>query len=670
MSGYAYSGLSSTEYKDSLCRAITTGLMPYDECLKVICEFMMELRNTSSELRGLDSAFEENVHRTEILQSAINAEIAMGAGPTVRILHYVMHKSYDMLHDCITAECNRDVALFMDPSFISCGTHLQIAKAYGILANIIAIVNCLAITVSGTFYNPLYERDADAALNANIVFSAYVSAEFSGLSRCLDSSLGSEETRRRKAILRVVRHNIELCNKVSELISPNMPFGFRHRIESCIHRLLDTVKASSAECEEMVSDSKIAQQRLAIARKALLGFQCYFKVYRNLGATRDFQGFVQGEYTCALVHAMGGLFSMYRGYSAAGNADHNVAGIIEHCLKILLALPSTRRNIGTYETRKVYADMCSVYEDLEQHLRPELLLNPGAEVKLRDSALRYLSEMMRIWEREYGRYFNAVEQTGGSPSQPSTSGLGSTSTGVESSQVSYMPSHDQGIMPDLYAQPSTSGLGSTSTGVESSQVSYMPSHDQGIMPDLYAQPSTSGLGSTSTGVGSSQVSYMPMRALERIPIPYAPCHQPSTSGLGGTAGLGQQAPYMPPHDPESMPSYSWDQPSTSGLGSTSTGVGSSQVSYMPMRALERIPIPYAPCHQPSTSGLGGTAGLGQQAPYMPPHDPESMPSYSWDQPSTSAEASSELQEAQVSPHRSRTPSNDDLEPPSKRSRSA
>ncbi|KJV66956.1 HGE-14 domain protein [Anaplasma phagocytophilum str. ApNP] len=46
-------------------------------------------------------------------------------------------------------------------------------------------------------------------------------------------------------------------------------------------------------------------------------------------------------------------------------------------------------------------------------------------------------------------------------------------------------------------------------------------------------------------------------------------------------------------------------------------------------------------------------------------------SYSCDQPSTSGmgDASSELEEAQVSSHRPRTPS-DDSEPPSKRARSA
>ncbi|WP_269194813.1 hypothetical protein [Anaplasma phagocytophilum] len=63
---------------------------------------------------------------------------------------------------------------------------------------------------------------------------------------------------------------------------------------------------------------------------------------------------------------------------------------------------------------------------------------------------------------------------------------------------------------------------------------------------------------------------------------------------------------------------------------------------------------------------------------MSPHDPGIMPysyaqpSTSWDQSSTSGlgGASSTLEEAQVSSHRPRTPSDDDSEPPSKQARRA
>ncbi|WP_329956478.1 hypothetical protein [Anaplasma phagocytophilum] len=56
---------------------------------------------------------------------------------------------------------------------------------------------------------------------------------------------------------------------------------------------------------------------------------------------------------------------------------------------------------------------------------------------------------------------------------------------------------------------------------------------------------------------------------------------------------------------------------------------------------------------------------------MPPQDQGIMP-YSWDQPSASGlgGASSTLEEAQVSSHRPRTPSDDDSEPPSKQARRA
>nr|WP_308415246.1 hypothetical protein [Anaplasma phagocytophilum] len=663
MSGYAYSGLSSREYKDSLCRAITTGLIPYDEFLKVLRECVLELSSTLNELRGLDGAFEANVHRVEILQRDINAEIATGAEPTGRVLHGMMHKLYDVLYDCVTAQCNQDVTRFIDSRFIRHGAHLQIAKACGVLVNSIIIVNCCATAVSGVFYNPLYRHETDTAFNANILFNAYVNAEFSALSRCLNSSPGPEETKRRKAILRAVRHNIELCSKVTELISSNIPPGFRHRTLICVYGILDAIKSTSAECEEMVRHSESAQRRLVTARKALSGFTCYFKVYRNLKCNRDLQRWERGRYTCALIHTMGSLFSMYRGYASTGNTEHVTAGIIGHCLKILLSLPGTRRGVGAYGARKAYVDMCSVYEDLEQHLMPGLLLNPQVEIPCRNTALQYLSVMMNIWEERYRRHFDAVEQTGAAPSQPSTSGMGGAGAGLGSRQASHIPPHDPGMMPYSYAQPSTSwdqpstsGLGGTA-GMGSQQASYVPPYDPGGMPYSYAQPSTS-------------------------------WDQPSTSGLGGTAGTGsRQASHIPPHDPGMMPysyaqpSTSWDQPSTSGMGGAA-GMGSQQASHIPPHDPGMMPYSYAQpstsWDQPSTSGMGG-AGLGhQQAPYIPPHDPGStpysyaQPSTSWDQPSTSGlgDASSTLEEAQVSSHRSRTPSDDDSEPPSKQARRA
>ncbi|WP_369405825.1 HGE-14 family type IV secretion system effector, partial [Anaplasma phagocytophilum] len=303
------------------------------------------------------------------------------------------------------------------------------------------------------------------------------------------------------------------------------------------------------------------------------------------------------------------------------NTEHVIPGIIGHCLKILLSLPSTVRNVGAYEARKAYVDMCSVYEDIEQHLMPGLLLNPQVEIPWRNTALRYLSVMMNIWDERYGRHFNAVEQTGAAPSQPTTSGLVST----------------------------------------------------------------------SAGVGGAQATGVPLRVLERIPIPYdAPWDQPSTSGMGGTAGMGrQQALHIPPRDPGMMPSAyaqpstSWDQPSTSGLGGAA-GLGSLQASHIPPHDPGMMPYSYAQpstsWDQPSTSGMGGAgAGLGsQQASHIPPHDPGIMPysyaqpSTSWDQPSTSGmgATSSALYETQVVSHSPLTSSDEELEPPSKRSRSA
>nr|WP_238548219.1 hypothetical protein [Anaplasma phagocytophilum] len=677
----------------------------------------------------------------------------------------------------------------MDPGFIRRRAHLQIAKACGILVNSVVIVNCCIRDLVAQSVSVAAEREDSSTFRAALALSTHVNAQFSGLSGCLNSSLGPEEVKHRKAILRMVLHNIELCNKVAELLDDDMLYSIRICTERGLKRILNAAASSLAKCEEMVSDDDSALWRLAIAKKAKAGLSHHLWVYHGYASeSRSALRYFEREgYVGALVHSIGALFLMYRGYAATGNAAHNVAGIIEHCLKILLSLPSTRQNFGAYKARKMYVDMCSVYEEIEQHLRPELLLNPGAEVKLRDAALRYLSEMMKIWEKEYGRYFNAVEQTGGSPSQPSTSGLGSASTGVGRAQAPYMPPQDQGIMPYSWDQPSTSGLGSTSAGVGGPQASSVPLRVLERIPIPYGapwdQPSTSGLGSTSAGVGGPQASSVPLRVLERIPIPYgAPWDQPSTSGLGSaSAGVGgSQASYMPPHYPRSTPySYAqpstsglggtgsrvrgpqassvplrvleripipydapWDQPSTSGLGSTSAGVGGPQASSVPLRVLERIPIPYgAPWDQPSTSGMGGTAGTGsQQASYIPPQDPGHMPDldvqpstsyaqpstsglggnpagqgalqaqapcgplqdhsyaqpstsglggnpagqgalqaqapcgplqdHSYAQPSTSGlgGASSTLEEAQVSTHRSQTPDDDEDEQPSKRAR--
>ncbi|SBO14957.1 hypothetical protein ANAPC1_01335 [Anaplasma phagocytophilum] len=487
MSGYAYSGLSSTEYKDSLCRAITSGLMPYGECLKVLREFALELRNTFSELRGVDAVFAAADKINSIDSCITDAEGASSAEPKVQagVLYSLINRLYDALQDCTTAPCNKEVPCFMDVSFIRRRAHLQIAKACGILVNSIVIVNRLATTVSKTSYKVLYERDADSVFHASMTLSAYVNVQFSALSRCLNYSPGPEETKRRKAILRVVRHNIELCNKVAELVDPEIPYCFRDRTASCLNSILDAVKASSAECVEIVRTSESAQRRLAIARKATLGFTYYLKAYRSrrLGVAHDYRRFKKkGGYACALVHMMGSLFSMYRGYAAAGNAEHIVASKIEHCIKILFTLYRyNARRSGDLQckAREVYADMLCVYAEINEHIRPDLLLNPHAEIRWRDAALQYCTEMMDIWKALHGRHLDVFEQPEGSPSQPSTSGLGSAGAGIGGSQASYTLPHDPRHIPDSDVQPSTSA--EASSALQEAQVashrSRTPSND-------------------------------------------------------------------------------------------------------------------------------------------------------------------------------------------------
>ncbi|UQD53986.1 HGE-14 family type IV secretion system effector [Anaplasma phagocytophilum] len=641
MSGYAYSGLSSTEYKDSLCRAITSGLMPYDEFLKVLREFMLELRSTFNEIRGLDSALEENASRIESIECGLCSFLSSGAAARDRVLRELTYNLCDVLYGCATAACNQDVSLFMDPGFIRRGAHLQIAKVCGILVNAIAITNYRIGDLFAQGVSVVGEGDDSSTFRAALALSTNVNARSSALSLCLNSSLGPEEVRYRKAILRMVRHNIELANKVVELFDENILHVFRVCTECVLKRILHAVESSSAKCEEMVSDDASARNRLTLAKKAKTRLVHYLGGY-DLGARPVPRYFETEGHVCALVHTIGSLFLMYRGYAATGNADHNVAGIIENCLKILLTLPpSTRRSTGE-KVRKVYVDMCSVYKEIEQHLRPELLLNPGVEVKWRDAALRYLSEMMNIWAMEYGEHFNAVEQTGASPSQPSAS-VGTARTG--SQQACYVSPHDPGMMPYSYAQPSTSGLGGTArTG--SQQACYVSPHDPGMMPYSYAQPSTSGLGGTAR-TGSQQACYVSPHDPGMMPYSYA---QPSTSGLGGTARTGsQQACYVSPHDPGMMP-YSYAQPSTSGLGGTAR-TGSQQACYVSPHDPGMMPYSYA---QPSTSGLGGTARTGsQQACYVSPHDPGMMP-YSYAQPSTSGlggtARTGSQQACYVSPH--------------------
>ncbi|KJV66165.1 putative hGE-14 protein [Anaplasma phagocytophilum str. NCH-1] len=681
MSGYAYSGLSSKEYRDETCAAITSSKMTYAACLTAVHECMLELRSTFDEIRGLDSAFEENARRIEsierdLIERDLAAESVSSAGATAqeRVLCELAYNLCDTLYGCATASCNRNVVLFMDPGFIGRGAHLQIAKVCGILVNSIAIVNCCIRDLVARSVSVAGARDDSSTFRAALALSTHVNAQFSALSRCLNYSPGPEETKRRKAILRVVRHNIELCNKVAELFGNDTLHSIRVCTERSLKRILNAMEATSAKCEEMVSDDESAQRHLAIAKKAKTGLVHHLRGHDVEARPATKYCKLEG-YVGALVHSIGALFLMYRGYASTGNTEHASAAIIEHCLKILLTLPSTRRSLASYKVRKMYVDMRSVYGYLEQHLGADLLLNPGAEVKLRDAALRYLSEMMEICEREYGKYCNVVEQTGGSPSQPSTSGLGGTA-GLGHQQASHhMPSQDSGIMPHAYAQPSTSyaqpstswdqpstsGLGGTA-GLGHQQASHhMPSQDSGIMPHAYAQPSTS------------------------YAQPSTSWDQPSTSGLGGTAGLGHQqaSHHMPSQDSGIMPhayaqpstsyaqpSTSWDQPSTSGLGGTA-GQGAQLVPPPPhilLRVLENVPYPSS---QFSTSGLGGTStGMGRsQAPYVPPQDQGIMP-YSWDQPSASGlgGASSTLEEAQVSTHRSQTPDDDEDEQPSKRAR--
>nr|WP_045895755.1 hypothetical protein [Anaplasma phagocytophilum] len=410
-----------------------------------------------------------------------------------------------MLHDCATAQCNKEVPRFMDPDFTRREVHLQIAKVCAILVNAITMANCYVRTIAEASDSAIGEADEHSAFHANMALSAYVNAKFSALSRCLNYSPGPEETKRRKAILRVVRHNIELCNKVAELVDPEIPYCFRDRTVSCLNSMLDAVGSTSAECEEMVSDNDSAKNRLALAKKARTGFLHHFKTYKSLGLSVAFKSFRHDKYVQALVYAIGSLFSMHRVYASTGNTGHVVASKIEHCLQMLLTLYKykvRRAGASEYTAQELYLDMCTVYDEIQECVTRGLLLNPQTEVGFCSAMLGYLSAMIGIWEKKYERYFNNIRQTEGSPSQPSTSGLGSAGAGIGGSQASYTLPHDPGHMPSSPSQPSTSGLGGNPAG----QGALQAQAPCGPLQDhSYAQPSTSGLGGASSTLEGAQV---------------------------------------------------------------------------------------------------------------------------------------------------------------------
>nr|WP_180843776.1 hypothetical protein [Anaplasma phagocytophilum] len=489
MSGYAYSGLSSQEYKDSLCRAITTDLMPYSEFLKVLREFVAELRSTFGELREVDAVFAAKADVVEVIEKCItdaeSAESAMRKSVLCRLIHYF----YDVLQGCVTAPCNQDVTRFSDPRFIRHGVHLQIAKACGILVNAITMANCCAKTVAGESDTVGNEEDKNNAFKTGIALSAYVHTEFSAASRCLNPSASPEETKRRKAILRVLRHNTELCLKVSELISHNILSGFRYRTKRCLNGILNVVESTSAECEAMVhNNDESAYRRLAIAKRARRGFAYFFNAYGGIGLSVVSKYFNPKGYLGVLVGAIGSLFSMHRFYSSTGNADHAVAIRIDHCLRVLFTLYryDVKRETLPSGIRKAYADIRSVYTSISE-LRPDLLLNPQAEIRWREAALQYCTEMMSIWKELHERHLDVVEQPDGSPDQPSTSGLGSAGAGIGGSQASsvLLQDHSYAQPSTSWDQPSTSGLGATSSALYETQVashSPLTSSDDDLEP--------------------------------------------------------------------------------------------------------------------------------------------------------------------------------------------
>ncbi|ANC34106.1 hypothetical protein P029_01665 [Anaplasma phagocytophilum str. Norway variant2] len=509
MPGYAYSGFSSKEYKDSICYAITSGAMPYDECLQAIRVCALELRSTFNEIGGLDGAFAANVRRMENLLHFLDEQSTPSADPTARerVLCDMIHRFYDVLYGCVTAPCNKDVARFKDPSFVGNGAQLQIAKACGILVNAIAIANCFAKTVAVQSVSVLGEHEVAEAFHVGLALTTYVDVKFSALRRCLNSSLVPEDREHRRAILRVVQHNAELSRKIAELVDYAIPGHFRSRTESCLKNILDVIETSSTVCEAMVHGDDCAQRRLSLATEARMVLSDNLDRYVSGTVVGSAAQISTSICVNALIKALGCTLLVYREYATSGGEEHPFACSLEKCIQILRdkVYPKVFSHEcmgggGLQLAHRVRLRLCKAADELTA-ISPELLLNPQVSGKLHRKALCYLAEASCAWKSDNREHFDVPEAGESSSRQPSTS-VGAA--GMGGSQASYTPPQDPGVMPHAYAQPSTSGLGSTSSGQVAPRVSYISLPSLGSMAHVYVQPSASyEQPSTSAGVSFS-----------------------------------------------------------------------------------------------------------------------------------------------------------------------
>nr|WP_155375866.1 hypothetical protein [Anaplasma phagocytophilum] len=441
MSGYAYSGFSSREYKDAICYAMASGAMPYAECLQAVRVCALELRSTFNGIGGLDGAFVANVRRMENLLRFLDEQSTPSADPTARerVLCAIIHRLYDVLYDCVTAPCNKDMARFKDPSFVGNGAQLQIAKACGILVNAIAIANCFAKTVAVQSVSAVGEHEVDEASHVGLALTTYLDVKFSALKGCLNSSLVPEDREHRRAILRVLQHNAELSRKIAELVDYAIPGHFRSRTESCLKNILDVIETSSTVCEAMVHGDDYAQRRLSLATEARMVLS------DNLG--RYVSGTVVGSAAqigtsmCvnALIKALGCTLLVYREYAASGGEEHPFACSLEKCVCILR--DSVYPEVFSYECKgdggsslahRVRLLLDKATDELTV-LEPEFLLNPQISSELHRKALCYLAEASCAWKSANSEHFDVPEKGESSSRYSSTSLSTEQATSVSTS---------------------------------------------------------------------------------------------------------------------------------------------------------------------------------------------------------------------------------------------
>nr|WP_141728039.1 hypothetical protein [Anaplasma phagocytophilum] len=439
---------------------------------------MLELRETFEIVVQVDPEISDLVARMAYIESLVNEERAGSSASQEEVarlnIMVLLHHCYDALYACVAATCNHE--MFRNPDFVGRGMQLQMAKGCAILVNVVSMVHCFANDADPQAHTEDVACDKEVVSNINLSLNAYLNTKCIAIVRCLNPALSAENQEYGRSAFRVVRHNAELLRKVAELVDHSIPNCFRHYTQSCFGTLSEVIDSCSAECEEILQGDEIACMRILLSSEA--SEACFDDLSRYVNRSEAGSAAKHRTSACtrALIKAIGCLLLIYREYSASEeSANHPFAGSIEQCIRILrdsvysqLSRHEWGKEEGSSVAYEVHLHIRRATDEL-QAIAPELLLSPHISGELHQKALCCLEEMSCAWKSANSEHFSVPEE-GESPSiQPSTSGLGSTSSGQGYQQASYMPPQDPGVMPHAYAQHSTSyAQPSTSACVSSS----------------------------------------------------------------------------------------------------------------------------------------------------------------------------------------------------------